>query len=92
MPVSTNHQHVFIISQALKNPITSKILNDQNILSPWVRISELKELGFYWDKEWIRWTDSENNPHRVIRYTLVHDFEELTTRGEEILRLAKRYR
>lgn len=92
MPVSTNHQHVFIISQALKNPITSKILNDQNILSPWVRISELKELGFYWDKEWIRWTDSDSNPHRVIRYSLVHDFTRLTTRGEEVLRLAKRYR
>jgi len=92
MPVSTDHQHVFIKNKALKNPITSKILNDQNILSPWRRISELKELGFCWDKEWIRWLDSENNPHRVIRYTLVHDFKELTTRGEEVLRLAKRYR
>lgn len=87
-----NPQYVTAIRAALKGPVRNyQLTANHNIMSPTKVLSDLDRMGFIWDKIWEEWTHpTTGTKHKVLRYTLKRDWQNLDALGETVLRQARR--
>jgi len=85
MPVSTKIQQMVILSELIKNPITTIQLKAMDIIDPTARVAELRSYGFFILTVDDDYFDKQGEKHVIGRYVLQSQHNNLNNRGETLL-------